>query len=118
MNMFDFRGPLFAFSGRLRGGEEDSADIVKAYDMDMLSQAHLVAFLSYYYNKDDAYHVLVGPKFKGVKFTCSGDRVKGTPSHQEVLVPRTHPIFIGKGTPSEISEVSIHPGSEHAPTPF
>lgn len=39
---------------------------------------------------------------------CKDDREKGLPSHQVVSVPRSHPIFMGGGAPSQVSEVSLH----------
>jgi hypothetical protein len=110
LSKFDFKGPLFAFCGRLGGSLEDSEykyDVVQAYDMDMLTYAKLVAYLTYYYN--DGFDLLKGPKVPCVKVACDGDREKGMPSHQAVRVPRSHPVFLGKGLSSMISEVSLSP---------
>lgn len=103
---FNFHGPIFAFCGRLGKFLRDPEyehELVQAHDMDMRTYAHLVAYLTYYYNKGFA--SLKGPKVPCVKVACEGERKSGTPSHQTVRVPRTHPIFIGQGVSSKISEV-------------
>jgi hypothetical protein len=108
MSRFNFQGPLFAFCGRLGkflGDPEFEHDVVQAYDMDMLTYAHLVAYLAYYYNPE--FDAVKGPKVPCVKVACNGDREKGVPSHQAVLVPRSHPVFLGKGILSNIAMVSV-----------
>jgi hypothetical protein len=73
--------------------------------MDMLTYAHLTAYLTFYCNDD--FNLLKGPKVPCVKVACDGDRERGVPSHQSVLVPRSHPVFLGKGAVSNIAMVSI-----------
>jgi hypothetical protein len=99
---FNFHGPIFAFCDRLGaflGDPEYQHELVQAHDMDMRTYAHLIAYLTYYYN--DGFASLKGPKVTCVKVACKGERNNGVPSHQAVRVPRTHPIFVGKGIPSK-----------------
>ena len=106
---YNFHGPVFAFCGR-RGDflEEEDPDyyfeIVQAHDMDMRSYADLMAYLTYYCNTKQ-FASLKGPKVPCVKVASQGDKQHGTPPYQVVNVPRTHPIFVGKGVSSPISKV-------------
>jgi hypothetical protein len=106
LSTFDFSGPVFAYHSHPAGnvlGPELEHDAATAYDMDMRTYAHLVACLTYHHN--DSFDRLKGPKVTCVKAACEGDIAKGVPSHQAVLVPRSHPVFLGKGAFSMISEV-------------
>lgn len=104
---FNFHGPVFAFCGRLGsflGDPEYKYEIVQAHDMDMRTYADLMAYLTYYCTSG-GFASLKGPKVSCVKVACEGERKAGVLSHQTVRVPRTHPIFIGQGVSSKISEV-------------
>lgn len=116
MSKYEWRGPLFAFCGHFSlpgekgpvyGQECHRLDLPELYDMDMRSYAHLVAYLSDYSTKGAEGARYKGAKDDCVKVACKGDRLNGHPSHQVVCVPRTHPIFTGSGTASQISEVKI-----------
>jgi hypothetical protein len=105
---FGFPGPVFAYCGRLGDSWSDAEtehESVTSDDMDMRTYAHLVAYLTYYWN--EGFEILQGPKVACVKVACNGDRKNGVPSHQIVHVPRSHPLFLGKGVLSKISKVSL-----------
>ena len=107
MDDVGWRGPIIAFCGSLGGGEY-GLDLEKVYDMDMETYSHVVGFLIGYRNKTTEHAARIGPKVECVKVACKGDRELGAPSHQVVRVPRSHPIFVGEGALSEVSEVSSH----------
>jgi hypothetical protein len=101
---YNFHGPVFAFCGRLLGRSEWDNEIVQAHDMDMRTYADLMTFLTYYCNTE-RFAALKGPKVLCVKVASEGDFRQGARPYEVVDVPRTHPIFIGKGVSSPISEV-------------
>jgi hypothetical protein len=76
------------------------------HDMDKEAYSHLVSFLISYRNKTTQHAARLGSKIKCAKVFCEGDCNSDMPAHQIVRVPRSHPIFVGKGTSSEVSEVS------------
>jgi len=107
---FNFHGPVFAFCGRLGdflGDPEYKYEVVQAHDMDMRTYADLMSYIAYYCNSKDRFVSLKGPKVTCVKVACDGERKNGVASHQAVQVPRSHPIFLGKGVSSKISEVCL-----------
>ncbi|GAB7332636.1 hypothetical protein MBLNU13_g04400t1 [Cladosporium sp. NU13] len=72
--------------------------------MNMRAKADLMAYLTYYCNRE-RFASLKGPKVACVKVASVGDFQHDVcPYHQVVNVPRTHPIFVGKGVSSPISE--------------
>lgn len=107
MDDMGWRGPMIAFCGSLGGGD-CGLDFDKVYDMDMQDYSFVVGFLIGYRNRTAQQAARVGPKVECVKVHCKGDRELGLLSHQIVRVPRSHPIFVGEGALSEVSEVSIH----------
>jgi hypothetical protein len=102
-----WRGPVVVCCGQF-GGDAFSLDADKLSDMDLEAHAHAVGFLVDWYNNTPQQAACKGPKVSCVRVACKGDREKGVPSHQAVLVPRSHPIFTGGGTPSEVSKVTLH----------
>lgn len=81
-------------------------DIVTIRDMDMQAYSHTVSFFMNYYNETAMHALRKGPKVECVKVACDGDRrVLDAPNYEAVQVPRSHPIFDGKGTASMISQV-------------
>lgn len=105
MDDVGWRGPIIAFCGSLGGGD-CGLDLEKVYDMDMQDYSYLVGFLIGYRNKTAQQAARIGPKVECVKVACKGDREVGLPFHQVVRVPRSHPIFVGEGAMSEVSEVN------------
>ena len=113
-DVYNFHGPVFAFCGRRGSFLKDPAyyyEIVQAHDMDMRTYADLMTYITYYCNRE-RFASLKGPRVACVKVASEGDFQSGNFGHyslvhpyQDVAVPRTHPIFTGKGTSSPISEV-------------
>jgi hypothetical protein len=102
---YNFHGPVFAFCGRLLGDSDFYNEIVQAHDMNMRTYADLMTFLTYYCNTE-RFASMKGPKVNCVKVASLGDfQERIAPPYQVVSVPRTHPIFVGKGISSPISEV-------------
>ncbi|KAM0724187.1 hypothetical protein Q7P37_000069 [Cladosporium fusiforme] len=99
-----WRGPIFAYCGRLHGGDYEELEVTSVHDMDMRTYADLVAFLIDYHNDTKEHALRKGPKVMGVKVSCDGDRRFGAPQFQDVRVPRSHPIFYGNGSLSMISK--------------
>jgi hypothetical protein len=116
MDVVGWSGPIIAYCGTLGGEAWNEYDIVRLHDMDMRAYSHLVSFLTSHYNRIPEQKVRTGPKVSCVKVACQGDIETGLPSHQVVSVPRTHPIFMGEGASSNVSDVSL-PSTSIIPMP-
>jgi len=80
--------------------------LTRLNDMDLETYAHVVGFLVNFDNQPPKQTACKGPKVNCVRVACKGDQENGMPSHQVVSVPRSHPIFMGRGASSEISKVN------------
>lgn len=108
LDKFDFHGPIFAFCGLLgkfMNPPEFQHLITQPQDMDMVTYAHLAAYLTCF--KNNSHGIMKGPKVSCIKVACTGDSGNNIPSHEVVSVPRSHPIFLGQGVSSGVSEVSL-----------
>jgi hypothetical protein len=80
----------------------------KLIHMNLQAFSHAVSFLIDHENGTFMHAMRKRPKLDCVKVACKGDRDSGAPSHQIVRVPRSHPIFSGRASVSQVSEVSFY----------
>lgn len=111
----EWRGPIFAYCGSLRGGDEDPLDVVNVLDLNMRHYGGLIAFLIDFANRTDEQAIRKGGKVDGVKINCNGERrARNAPRYESVKVPMSHPIFERAGAVSQISVVCVQPKMSRA----
>jgi hypothetical protein len=101
-------GPIVVTCQTLaRGRIEFSGNSVRSnemLDMDLLAYSHLAGFMVDFYNDSQSHSFRKGPKVQCVEMAC-GQGDNSTEVHSLVHVPRSHPMFQGRGVLSEISKV-------------
>jgi hypothetical protein len=112
MDSVGWCGPMTAHCRPHKDGrpnvEDMGPDVGKLIHMDLQAFSHLVSFLIDHENQTFMHAMRKRPKLNCVKVACKGDRDNGMPSHHIVRVPRSHPIFCGQASVSQVSEVSFY----------
>jgi len=99
-----WKGPIFALCGSI---PSNSRDICTVHDVDMRSYASVIAHMIDRGNTETAHLVRKGPKVRAVKVACAGEqRVSAVHPYEEVMIPRTHPIFETANSIPPISQAS------------